>query len=123
MTFLANLAIPGITMFTAADATAGVTLASTAAVTFMGSLSIVPVSITATASSQWSQQFVANGGLAPYTYSTLIGSGSFVASFGLYSPPNTAGTTVVQVTDALGQPATATAVNRNGGDARATTSL
>ncbi len=55
--------------------------------------------------------FVASGGLAPYSFTLLSGSGSVNSSSGAYTPPITRGNSLLQVTDALGSSVTATIEN------------
>lgn len=64
-----------------------------------------------TADGNASQTLAAAGGLAPYSFSIISGGGAVDATSGVYTAPATAGTTVIQVTDALGGRAQVTIVN------------
>lgn len=48
------------------------------------------------------QTFTVSGGLPPYTYSVVSGSGSILSTTGAYTAPAVSGTATVRVTDSLG---------------------
>lgn len=56
-----------------------------------------------------------SGGIPPYTFSVISGSGTIVASTGVYTAPGTTGTDIVQVTDSYGATATASVNIISGG--------
>ena len=75
------------------------------------SVNVVPVlTISPTSASlivAGTTNFSGVGGLAPYTYSILTGTGSVNSTSGSFIAPNTAGSTTVRVADALNQTADA----------------
>lgn len=58
-----------------------------------------------------SQTLIAGGGQAPYSFSIASGTGKVDASSGAYTAPVEAGTSVIQVSDALGATAQVTIIN------------
>ncbi len=73
---------------------------TTVTITVNAALAISPTS--ATVNINTTKTFSASGGVTPYTYSVVSGSGSVNSSSGLYSAPGTTGSVSVRVTDALG---------------------
>jgi hypothetical protein len=77
---------------------------SDATITVNGTLTISPTTVTLGVND--TETFTAAGGVSPYTYSVLSGSGSF--SGAVYTAPSSAGSATVKVTDSLGNTANAT---------------
>lgn len=75
-------------------------------VTVMSSVVISPMALTLAVNN--STLFSASGGLVPYTYSIVSGGGTVNAGTGAFTAPNSASTTVLRVTDSLGQTSDAT---------------
>jgi len=72
-----------------------------ATITINPALQIVPGSQALSANA--SLAFFANsGGVSPYTFSIVSGSGTINSSTGMYTAPNTAGSAIVRVTDSVG---------------------
>ncbi len=69
-------------------------------VTINSALAIAPTSQTTLINSSIS--FSASGGVSPYTYSVLSGTGSVNGSSGIYTAPGAIGSDVVRVTDSYG---------------------
>lgn len=78
--------------------------AASTTVTVVGPVNIAPSTWNMVASG--TKSFAAAGGKTPYTYSVTSGGGS-INSSGLYTAPAAAGSATIQVTDALGQTASA----------------
>jgi hypothetical protein len=77
-----------------------------ATVLVVGTVTIAPTTITAIVNEN--VNFTASGGETAYVFSIVSGGGSINASTGVFTAPASVGTTVVRVTDALGQTADAT---------------
>jgi len=58
--------------------------------------------------------FSADGGVVPYSYSLVSGTGSINASTGLFTAPATPDTTIVRVTDSIGNTANSTVTITSG---------
>lgn len=101
-------------VFTAPGSIGSVTLKVTdslgqiaqATVNVVDNLSLSPASIVMAVNTQ--NTFSAIGGLAPYAFTVISGGGSIEANVGTYTAPAIDGTATVQVTDGVGQLATAT---------------
>ncbi len=79
---------------------------SDANVTVMSSVVISPITLTLAVNN--STLFSASGGLTPYAFSIVSGGGSVNSGTGAFTAPGSASTTVLRVTDALGQTSDAT---------------
>lgn len=96
--------------------------AASANITINAALSISPATQTMVINGALS--FSATGGVSPYTYSVISGSGAVNASTGSYTAPSSAGTDVVRVTDSLGNTSNATiTINNSLGISPATKTL
>ncbi len=78
---------------------------SNATVTINAALAIAPASVTVNING--TQTFAASGGVSPYTYSIVAGTGAVVAATGAYTAPAANGSATVRVTDSLGNIANA----------------
>lgn len=88
---------PGSAVVRATDAIGNT---SDASVTIYGSLGISPATIEIAVNN--TVNFSAAGGVSPYTYSVISGSGMVNASSGVYTAPAISGSATVRVTDSLG---------------------
>ncbi len=78
---------------------------SEATVTVNDPLTITPPTFTLAVNNQ--RTFVAGGGVSPYTFSILSGTGSVDPATGVYTAPASSGSAVVRVTDNIGNTADA----------------
>ena len=84
---------------------------SDTSVAIYGALGISPISYTLAVNN--TNTFSAAGGVGPYTFSILSGTGTINSSSGVYTAPVSFGTAIVRVTDSLGATADATVTINN----------
>jgi alpha-tubulin suppressor-like RCC1 family protein len=77
-----------------------------AVATITSTLGLTPLSLTIGTSD--TSTFTGSGGVAPYTFSMVSGSGTIDPNTGLYTSPATTGTDVVRITDGAGSTVNAT---------------
>ncbi|MCM2278901.1 MAG: hypothetical protein NDJ89_12570 [Oligoflexia bacterium] len=85
--------------------------ASEATVTINPALSLSPPTRTVTANSSYPYTFTSSGGASSPSYSMLSGPGSVDPTTGSYTAPSSSASSVLRVTDALGNSATANITN------------